>query len=114
MPERRQDLFIDLALERHDEVGQFGHRLPRPSVELGVMAARRRVDGDLALFTLEAEAEPFLRLATILALEGEADEMRRQVVGEPARRLGQQRRLASVRRVICQPARCRKAPTTST
>src|SRR5882757_620785 len=46
--ERRHHVFIDLALERHDQVGQVLHRPPRPFVEFGGVAARRRIDLDLA------------------------------------------------------------------
>src|SRR5215218_3770132 len=61
MAERRDHLLVDLALERHDQLRQFGHRLPRPLIELGGMAAGRRIDLDLALVAVEAEGEPFLR-----------------------------------------------------
>src|SRR5690606_6780977 len=91
MTEGGDDVLVDAALERHDQIGQRLHPLPAPGVELGLVAAGRRVDGDLALVALEAEGEPFLRLAAIPALERDADQMRRQVVVDPVRRFGQQR-----------------------
>src|SRR5882757_3410209 len=69
MPERGHHFLIDLALERHDKVGQILHGPPCPSVELGLVAARRRIDLDLALLAVKAEGKPFLRLAAISSLE---------------------------------------------
>ena len=73
VPESGHDLVIDLALERHDQFRQFGHLLPGPAVELGHVATGRRIDRDFAFVALEAEGEPFLGLAAILALEGDAE-----------------------------------------
>ena len=46
------------------------------------------VDVDLALLAIEAEGEPALALAAILALPHIADEMRRQLIRQPAAALG--------------------------
>ncbi len=86
MGEGRHNLFIDGALEGNDEAGQILHRLPFPGVELGRVATRWRVDGDLAFVTFEAEGKPALRLAAILALQPDADQVFRQVVIDPFRR----------------------------
>src|SRR5689334_1060187 len=94
VPECGNDLLVDLALERHDEVRQLLHRPPRPLIEFGRVTAGRRVDLDLALVALEAVGEPFLRLTAIAALEGDADQMRRQVIVDPVRRLGEKRHAA--------------------
>src|SRR5690606_20118064 len=49
MPERGDDVGVQLALERNDQAGQVGHRPPCPCVELRLFARRRRIDTDFAL-----------------------------------------------------------------
>ena len=58
-------------------------------------AAGRAVDVDFALLALEAEQEPFLRLPAVTPAETAARAVR-QIVGEPIRRLGDERRRAHV------------------
>jgi hypothetical protein len=49
----------------------------------------RRLEIDLALRAPEAQRKPFLLLAAVAALQGEADEVRRQVIGQPFGMLAQ-------------------------
>src|SRR3569833_454795 len=86
--ERLHHLLIRLALERHDEVGQVAHLDPAPVDELRrMMAAAGGGDVDLAVLADEAQREPLLLLALVLAAPGLADDLARNVVGEPARHL---------------------------
>src|SRR5499426_2751246 len=75
--------FVGLALERHDQAGNIFHRLPAPFDELRLVAAGRVLDVDLAVLAGEAQGKPFLRLAAIFAVPGLADDLPRDVVGEP-------------------------------
>src|SRR5690606_23537798 len=65
--------------------------LPAPADELGRMRTAARLQHiDLAVLAGEAEGEPALALAAILALEGDAEVGVGQVIVDPARRLGDQ------------------------
>src|SRR5436190_1614177 len=76
-------VLVDLALERDDERWKVAHRLPAPGVEFRLVAAGWMDDVDLAFVAGEAQRVPFLRLPAILALPGLADDLARDVVGEP-------------------------------
>src|SRR5687767_9418215 len=84
MPEVGDYLFIYRPLERHDQRRNFIHPGPAPAVEFLRMAGRFEID--LALIAGKAHSELLLRLATILAFPGLADEMLGEVVIIPARR----------------------------
>src|SRR5262245_28596710 len=92
MTERFENVLVDAALEGDDEIRQALHRLPAPLVELRTVAAAARTsDVDLGLLALEPEREPLLRLAAVTTLPGTPGDHRRQIVGVPVRRLGEQR-----------------------
>ena len=64
--EFREDLChgaIDLAAERHHEIGDAVEPLPAPGVEFRGLAVARRQRIDLALAACKAQREPFLPLA---------------------------------------------------
>src|SRR5712675_285581 len=78
--------FIDRPLEWHDEVGEILDRLPSPGDEFGfVGAAAGCRDVDLAVVPGKAQRIPFLGLAAIPTAPGLADDLVRDVVGEPVR-----------------------------
>ena len=77
---------IDLALERNHETRKLVHVLPAPGDEFRLVAARAG-DVDLAFVAGKAQCEPFLRLPAILALPGLAEDVARDVVGQPVRDL---------------------------
>src|SRR5262245_7090819 len=74
---------VHRPLERHHQLGEVGERLPAPLREFRLVAAGRVRDVDLALVAGEAQRVPSLRLSAILALPGLADDVARNVVGEP-------------------------------
>src|SRR5262245_24410276 len=74
---------IGLALERHNQVGKVFHRLPAPFDEFRIVAAARMCHVDLAVVAGEAQREPFLLLATVLAIPGLANDLARNVVAQP-------------------------------
>src|SRR5262245_20866120 len=76
-------LLVDLALERDDQRGQLLHPLPPPFHELGLVAAGRMRNVDLAFIADEAHRKPFLRLAAVLALPRLTDDVGWDVVSEP-------------------------------
>src|SRR5262245_15065643 len=82
----RPELFdyaeIDPPLERHDERGQLFQLRPTPRIEL-LIVPTARTDIDLAVGALEPEGKPHLLLAAITASPGGADELIREVVGQP-------------------------------
>ena len=67
MAERIDDLFVHRPLEGNDELRQAVHRLPVPSVELGLVIAGGRIDLDFAFIAVEAEGESAQGLAAIFA-----------------------------------------------
>src|SRR5438132_13766892 len=79
---------IDLALERDDQRRQALEAFPAPRREFRLVAGRV-IDVDLAVVAGEAHCEPLLCLSAIFALPGLADDLARDVVGEPVRDLGQ-------------------------
>src|SRR5262245_58307397 len=81
--EFRDDPLVGLAFERHDQVGKVFHRLPAPFDEFRLVAAARMRDVDLAVVAGEAQRKPFLRLAAVLAIPGLADDLARDVLGQP-------------------------------
>src|SRR5262249_11200613 len=76
---------VDRALERNDQIREIFHRLPAPADELGLVAAGRMLDIDLAVLAGEAHGEPFLPLAAIASLPGAPCHRAWNVVGEPVR-----------------------------
>src|SRR5579872_131966 len=90
--ERRKFLhhpIVDRALEGDDQFREILHRFPAPADELGLVAARRVLDIDLAVLAREAHGEPFLPLAAIASLPGAARYRARDVVGQPVRDFAQ-------------------------
>src|SRR3954470_2280313 len=84
--ERREflhHLFVDRALERHDQVGEVPQRLPPPLHEFRLVAPGGMRDVDLAVLAGEAQRVPLLALAAILAVPGLAGDLGRDVVAEP-------------------------------
>src|SRR6266700_1881802 len=79
---------VDLALEGNDERGQLSEALPAPRREFRLVTSRV-IDVDLAVIAGEAHREPPLCLSAIFALPGLADDLARDVVGEPVPHLGQ-------------------------
>src|SRR5712692_9348010 len=83
MAELGDDALVDLALERHDEVGKLAHLRPPPLDELRLVAAARMRDVDLGILPGEAQRVPFLLLAAVAAAPRVGNELVRQIVGEP-------------------------------
>ncbi len=83
MPELGNDLVIDLALELNDQAGKLFHRLPCPLIEFRLVAARWRINGNLAFIPFKAKGKPALGLPTKLALQPDADQVWRQIVIDP-------------------------------
>jgi hypothetical protein len=77
------DLFVDLALERHHEVGDVAQRFPAPSGKFRFVRAVRMDDIDLAVLSGEAQREPLLRLTAIPALPCLANDIAGNVIVEP-------------------------------
>src|SRR5208283_3442698 len=76
--------------ERHDQFWQALQALPAPGVEFRLVpAAVGRVDIDLRILSSKLEGEPFLLLAAIAPPPAFFLGVRRQVVAEPVRRLGE-------------------------
>ena len=67
-----------------DERRQAVQRLPSPGDEFRLVASAARADDvDLAVIAGEAQRVPFLRLSAVAAAPGLADDVRRNVVGQP-------------------------------
>src|SRR6266436_7387409 len=75
--------FIGRSFERHHEIGKARHWLPFPGDEFGLMGASRRRNVDLDIVAGEAQRIPLLGLAAIPATPCLADDIARDVVGEP-------------------------------
>ena len=58
-----RDFAIDLAPERHHEIGDAVKPLPAPLVEFRRLAVARRQRIDLVVMSGKAQREPFLALA---------------------------------------------------
>src|SRR5579883_639280 len=67
---------IDLAPERHHQIGNAVEALPAPGVEFGGLAVALGARIDVAVIAGEAQREPFLALATEMA-----EPVRRAVIG---------------------------------
>src|SRR5579875_3028149 len=81
---------VSRSLERHDELGQLVYVGPAPGHEfLRVASAGRMHDVDLAVSTGEPQREPLLLLPAVSAAPGTADQVRRDVVGQPVRDLAE-------------------------
>ena len=65
MRERGDHAFVDVALERNDQVGKLAHRHPAPLGKLRFMSAGRMRHVDLALAAGEAQRVPLLLLAAV-------------------------------------------------
>src|SRR5580658_7253192 len=87
--ELRQDVAVELALERHDETRQLRRRDPLPGVELGMV--RGKVD--VAVAPGEAHGEPFLHLAAITAAPEPSRDLLRHVIAQPPRGFRQEFRV---------------------
>src|ERR1700694_4020763 len=90
MAELGDDALVDLALERHDEIGKLAHLRPPPRHELRRVAAARMRDVDLGLLPREAQRVPFLRLAAVAAAPCMGHELVRKIVAEPVAQLPEQ------------------------
>src|SRR5688572_776585 len=75
----RDQLVVQLALEWHDQAGNFLEIGPAPGRELGLLGR----DVDVAVGAEEAECEPFLALAAEPALPDLRHQLGRQIVLQP-------------------------------
>src|SRR5688572_5960537 len=75
----RDQLVVQLALEWHDQAGDFLEIGPAPGRELGLLGR----DVDVAVGAEEAECEPFLALAAEPALPDLRHQLGRQIVLQP-------------------------------
>ena len=83
---------IDAALERRGQPRQGLQPLPPPGFEFGLAgSAAGMAHVDLAVGSGEAEGEPFLRLAAMIARPALARDLGWDVVGIPVGRLGEER-----------------------
>src|SRR5205085_8746103 len=83
------DVAVDLPLEGRGQVRQLRGVGPAPGVELSLVATARG-DVDLRLLADKAHGEPLLPLPAVSALQGDAEQIRRQIVAEPVGRLREQ------------------------
>src|SRR5882724_6955416 len=82
--ETPRHFLIDVAPERHDEVGDAVEPFPAPGIEFGRLAVARRQRVDVVVTSGETQREPFLPLATELGEAVRRSVIGRKVVSQPA------------------------------